>query len=64
MLKRSKTQPTVTRDIRRIRALTQQVELPELDEPTRERLQRMALTARSRLEAGDLHGALSTMRDV
>ena len=61
MPQKSKRHPAITRDLKRIRALTQNVELPDLDEPTRQRLRRLTQTARYRLDSGDLHGALSAM---
>jgi hypothetical protein len=62
MPRRSKPQhPQITRDLRRIRALTPHVTLPDIDAETRQRLRAMTQTARNRLDSGDLHGALSVM---
>lgn len=61
MPRKSKPHPQITRDIKRIRALTQQARLPDIDEPTRQKLRSLTTTARVRLESGDLHGALTVM---
>ena len=59
--RRSKPHPAITRDLRRIRALTQNVQLPDVDEQTRQRLRSMSMTARVRFDAGDLSGALAAL---
>lgn len=61
MPRRSKPSTAVTRDLKRIRALTENVQMPDVDEPTREKLRAMAYEARTRLEAGDLHGTLKVL---
>lgn len=59
--RRSKPCSTITRDLKRIRALTQQAQLPDVDEPTREKLRSMTQAARSKFDAGDLSGALTAL---
>lgn len=61
MPRRSNPKTAVTRDLKRIRALTKQVQLPDVDEQTRQRLRSMSLTARVRFDAGDLSGALAAL---
>ena len=53
--------PAVTRDLRRIRALTPYVRWPDLDAGTRARLAKLTGAARARLDAGDLPGALAAL---
>lgn len=61
MPRRNKPSSAITRDLKRIRALTQNVQLPDIDEPTRERLRAMTQTASNLLDSGDLHGALNVL---
>jgi len=59
--RRSKPHPAITRDLKRIRALTQHVQLPDVDEQTRQKLRSLTQAARTRLDAGDLPGALAAL---
>ncbi len=61
MPRRSKPHPTITRDIKRIRALTHNVQLPDIDAETRQKLRSITTAARYALDAGDLPGALSAL---